>query len=149
MDHITPAQLGVKLITPDAKLPTRGSPLAAGYDLYASNPEPIVIKGQTGRTLVPTGLQLSLPQGTYGRIAPRSGLAVKQGITTGAGVIDVDYTGEVKVLLFNHGDGEFTVNHGDRIAQLVVERIVTPEVVELDYISDTQRGSGGFGSTGA
>jgi dUTP pyrophosphatase len=143
------AKLGVKLNTAAAKLPSRGSPGAAGYDIYAANPEPIVIRRQTGRTLIPTGIQVVLPPGTYGRVAPRSGLAVKKGIIVGAGVIDIDYTGEVKVLLFNQGDEDFTVTAGDRIAQLVIERILTPEVVELGHVSDTQRGSGGFGSTGA
>ena len=149
MDVRTPHELGVKRLTDDAKIPTRGSADAAGYDLYAANPDPIVIQGQSGRALIPTGLQLVLPPGTYGRVAPRSGLAVKQGLTTGAGVIDIDYTGEVKVLLFNHGDDDFTVRRGERIAQLILERIVTPPVVELDHVRSTDRGTDGFGSTGA
>lgn len=149
MDGPTSHTLGVKLNTPLAKLPTRGSPGAAGYDLYSANPEPIVIQGQCGRALVPTGLQAVLPPGTYGRVAPRSGLAVKKGVSIGAGVIDIDYTGEVGVLVVNQGDADITITAGERIAQLILERILTPEVVELDYISDTQRGSGGFGSTGA
>ena len=149
MDVRTPHELGVKLNSPLAKLPSRGSPGAAGYDLYAANPEPIVIPQQCGRALVPTGLQVVLPPGTYGRVAPRSGLAVKKGVSIGAGVIDIDYTGEVGVLVINEGDDDITITAGERIAQLILERIVTPEVVELDYVSDTQRGSGGFGSTGA
>ena len=141
--------LGVKLNAPLAQLPSRGSQGAAGYDLYAANPEPIVVQGQSGRALIPTGIQVVLPPGTYGRIAPRSGLAVKKGISVGAGVVDIDYTGDVGVLIINHGDDDFTISAGERIAQLILERILTPEVVELDYVSDTQRGSGGFGSTGA
>lgn len=93
------------------------------------------------------------PEGTYGRIAPRSGLAVKSGISTGAGVIDADYRGEVKVLLFNHSDADFNIEKGDRIAQLILERIYTPEIEVLDdnaweVENNTERGAGGFGSTG-
>lgn len=149
MDGPTPPTLGVRLNSPLAKLPTRGSLGAAGYDLYAANPEPIVIPGQCGRALVPTGLQVVLPPGTYGRVAPRSGLAVKKGVSIGAGVIDSDYTGEVGVLVVNQGGDDIAITAGERIAQLILERIITPEVVELDYVPDTQRGSGGFGSTGA
>tara|TARA_B100001093_G_scaffold407299_1_gene395920 strand:- start:1059 stop:1493 length:435 start_codon:yes stop_codon:yes gene_type:complete len=140
--------LGVKLNAPLAQLPSRGSQGAAGYDLYAANPEPIVVR-HSQRALIPTGIQVVLPPGTYGRIAPRSGLAVKKGISVGAGVVDIDYTGDVGILIFNHGSEEFTVTAGDRIAQLILERIVTPEVVELDHVSETRRGCGGFGSTGA
>ncbi len=83
-----------------------------------------------------------------GRIAPRSGLAAKNFIDTGAGVIDADYRGPVKVLLFNHGESDFEVKEGDRIAQLVIERIYTPEVVEVEELEESVRGAGGFGSTG-
>lgn len=82
------------------------------------------------------------------RIAPRSGLAVKHGIATGAGVVDEDYRGEVKILLFNHGEGEFAIQAGDRIAQMVLERIVTPDVRVVEQLEDSVRGAGGFGSTG-
>jgi dUTP pyrophosphatase len=85
----------------------------------------------------------------YGRVAPRSGLTVKHGIHVGAGVIDPDYTGEIKVALFNLGDGPFEVKKGDRIAQLILERCETPYVREITEISETERGDGGFGSTGA
>lgn len=83
-----------------------------------------------------------------GRIAPRSGLASKHFIDTGAGVIDADYRGPVKVLLFNHAETEYNVQEGDRVAQLIVERIVTPEVLEVQELEETVRGAGGFGSTG-
>jgi len=83
-----------------------------------------------------------------GRVAPRSGLAAKHSINTGAGVIDADYRGEVKVILFNHSDNDFTIKEGDRIAQLVIERIYTPEVVVVEKLEATVRGAGGFGSTG-
>lgn len=148
VDDTATHYLGVKLVTPSAKLPTRGSPEAAGYDLYSSNDAPITIPQQSGRALIPTGIQLSLPEGTYGRIAPRSGLAVKNGLAVGAGVIDRDYTGEVGILIFNHGDDEYIVHPGTRIAQLILERVVTPEVLELDAVRSTNRGDGGFGSTG-
>jgi dUTP pyrophosphatase len=85
----------------------------------------------------------------YGRVAPRSGLTVKHGIHVGAGVIDPDYTGEIKVALFNLGDVPFEIKKGDRIAQLVLERCETPDVHEIDTLDETGRGAGGFGSTGA
>ncbi len=88
------------------------------------------------------------PPTSDGRIAPRSGLASKNFIDTGAGVIDADYRGQVKVLLFNHSDADFPINEGDRIAQLVLERIYTPDVVEVQELEESTRGAGGFGSTG-
>lgn len=91
---------------------------------------------------------MACPEGTYGRIAPRSGLASKHFIDTGAGVIDADYRGEVKVLLFNHAEVDFQVKPGDRVAQLVLERIYTPEVIEVSDLAESVRGAGGFGSTG-
>lgn len=93
-------------------------------------------------------ISIAVPAGTYGRVAPRSGLASKHGIDTGAGVIDADYRGPVKVLLFNFGEKEFEINEGDRVAQLIVERIYTPEVVVVEELEETVRGAGGFGSTG-
>jgi len=138
--------LGVKKLTNNAILPTRGSNGAVGYDLYST--DNVTIQ-PTHRALVGTGIGILLPEGVYGRVAPRSGLAVKHGIQVGAGVVDPDYTGEVKVVLFNHGDREFVVKEGDRIAQLVLERCETPEVWEIGNLEETLRGSGGFGSTGA
>jgi dUTP pyrophosphatase len=138
--------LGVKKLTYDAIVPTRGSDGAVGYDLYSS--EDAVVPCQAGRALVGTGITVVLPQGVYGRVAPRSGLAVKHCINVGAGVIDPDYTGEIKVVLFNHGDKDFEVKKGDRIAQLVLERCETPPIEEISIVEDTERGSGGFGSTG-
>ena len=138
--------LRVKRLTNDATLPVRSSGGAVGYDIYTT--DNIIIQ-PGGRELVSTGIAMVLPKDVYGRIAPRSGLAVKHGIQVGAGVIDPDYTGEVKVLLFNHGNKEFEVNKGDRIAQLILERCETPEVEEVLDIQQTQRGNGGFGSTGS
>ncbi|KAL4967940.1 dUTPase-like protein [Aspergillus stella-maris] len=137
--------LQVKKLTPTARAPTRGSAFAAGYDIYAS--KEIIIPSK-GKALVDTGLAIAVPEGTYGRVAPRSGLASKNFIDVGAGVIDADYRGEVKVLLFNFSETDFTVKEGDRVAQLVLERIFTPEVVVVEELAESVRGAGGFGSTG-
>lgn len=138
--------LGIKKLTNDAIMPTRGSDGAVGYDLYST--EDTVVPCQAGRALVGTGISIVLPPGVYGRVASRSGLAVKHCINVGAGVIDPDYTGEIKVVLFNHGENDFEIKRGDRIAQLVLERCETPPVKEIEIIEETDRGSGGFGSTG-
>jgi len=128
-----------------AKAPTRGSAVAAGYDLYAA--EDMVIEAGK-RACVKTDIQIEVPDGTYGRVAPRSGLAAKHGIDVGAGVIDKDYRGNVMVLLFNFGESAFNVGRGDRIAQLVLEKISMAELEELPSLDETDRGEGGFGSTG-
>ncbi|KAG8097750.1 hypothetical protein GUJ93_ZPchr0013g33763 [Zizania palustris] len=137
--------LKVKRLSENAVLPSRGSALAAGYDL-SSAAEAVV--PARGKTMVPTDLSISIPEGTYARIAPRSGLALKHSIDVGAGVIDADYRGPVGVILFNHSDVDFVVKPGDRIAQMIIELIVTPEVAEVDDLDATVRGEGGFGSTG-
>jgi dUTP pyrophosphatase len=128
-----------------ANIPTRGSDGAAGYDLYSAEAL-TVYPGK--RALISTGIAVKLPPGVYGRVAPRSGLAVKNGIQVGAGVVDADYRGEVKVLLFNHGDVEFNVHVRDRIAQLICEKYEAPEVTIVTSLDETNRGEGGFGSTG-
>ncbi|PKI34289.1 hypothetical protein CRG98_045340 [Punica granatum] len=128
-----------------AILPSRGSPLSAGYDLSSACEAKVPARG---KALINTDLSIAVPPGTYARIAPRSGLAWKHSIDVGAGVIDADYRGPVGVILFNHSDVDFEVKAGDRIAQLIIEKIVTPEVVEVDSLDSTQRGEGGFGSTG-
>ncbi len=138
--------LGVKKLCYDAIVPTRGSDGAVGYDLYSS--EDAIVPCQAGRALVGTGITIVLPSSVYGRVAPRSGLAVKHCINVGAGVIDPDYTGEIKVVLFNHGEKDFEIKKGDRIAQLILERYETPPIEEINIVEDTDRGSGGFGSTG-
>lgn len=138
--------LKVQLRSADATPPTKGSKTAAGYDIYASQHTIIPAQGQG---MASTDVSFTVPMGTYGRIAPRSGLAVKHGIQTGAGVVDRDYTGEVKVVLFNHSKKDFEINKGDRVAQLILERIVDDaEVVIVESLEDTERGAGGFGSTG-
>ena len=137
--------LKVKKLSADAQLPTRGSDGAAGYDLQSIE-SCVILPGK--RAVVATGLSFELPAGVYGRIAPRSGLAVKHGIQVGAGVVDADYRGEVKVVLFNHDSNPYLIKSGYRIAQLILERCETPEVEEIFDSSDTVRGQGGFGSTG-
>lgn len=140
-------QLKVYLRSDKATVPTKGSALAAGYDLYSS--EEAVIPAQ-GQGMVATDLSVIVPVGTYGRVAPRSGLAVKHGISTGAGVIDADYRGEVKIVLFNHSKKDFEIKAGDRIAQLVLEQIINADiaVISKDQLDATERGEGGFGSSG-
>ncbi|KAL1534859.1 dUTP diphosphatase [Salvia divinorum] len=137
--------LRVKRLSEKAVLPSRGSPLSAGYDLSSALETKVPARG---KALVPTNLSVAVPEGTYARIAPRSGLAWKHSIDVGAGVVDADYRGPVGVILFNHSDVDFEVKVGDRIAQLIIEQIVTPEVVEVDDLDSTSRGSSGFGSTG-
>ena len=129
-----------------ARLPVRASAGAAGFDL--ASVEDVVVPARE-RAAVRTGLRIAVPEGTYGRIAPRSSLALKHFVDVGAGVVDADYRGEVVVVLFNHSRTDFVVRAGDRVAQLVLERILTPEVVVVERLEDTERGAGGFGSTGA
>ncbi|RIB24184.1 deoxyuridine 5'-triphosphate nucleotidohydrolase [Gigaspora rosea] len=139
------SKLLVKRLSEKAKLPVRGSSLAAGYDLYSAVEMVVPAKG---KALVPTEISIALPEGTYGRVAPRSSLALNHFLDCGAGVIDADYRGPVSVLLFNFNDNDYTVKEGERIAQLILERIYTPEVVETDSLGSTDRGSKGYGSTG-
>ncbi|KAM0709175.1 hypothetical protein Q7P35_003211 [Cladosporium inversicolor] len=140
-----PPALQVKLLSSTAKAPTRGSAHAAGYDLYASKATTVPARG---KVLVDTDISIAVPANTYGRVAPRSGLASKHSIDVGAGVIDADYRGPVKVLLFNLSEVDFKVEVGERVAQLIVERIYTPEVLVVEELEETVRGVGGFGSTG-
>ncbi|PSS31348.1 Deoxyuridine 5'-triphosphate nucleotidohydrolase [Actinidia chinensis var. chinensis] len=137
--------LKVKKLSEKAVLPSRASPLSAGYDLSSAKEIKVLARG---KALVPTDLSIAIPEGTYARIAPRSGLAWKHSIDVGAGVIDADYRGPVGVILFNHSDTDFEVKVGDRIAQLIIEVIMIPDVAEVDDLDSTARGSGGFGSTG-
>lgn len=137
--------LKVVRVSPLARLPVRGSALSAGFDLSASQPASIA---PGARCVVKTGLKIAVPAGCYGRVAPRSGLAINKGVDVGAGVIDADYRGEVGVVLFNFGAETFDVAVGDRVAQLVLERICMADVSEVEELDDTERGDGGFGSTG-
>ena len=127
----------VKRLVNHAKLPIRGSSGAAGYDLHAA--EKCVIPANA-RGVVKTGIAIEIPEGLYARIAPRSGLSVKKSIDVGAGVVDRDYRGEIGVVLINHSSKDFEVNVGDRIAQMILEQIKTPEVEEqADLRSDRTR----------
>ena len=139
----------VKKLRPNAIMPTYGSAQAAGADLYACLDAPVTIApGQTA--FIPTGLSMELPQGTAGLIYARSGLACKRGLAPAnkVGVIDSDYRGEFIVALHNHGQQPQTVESGERVAQLVITPVLTPGFAETDDLDDTDRGSGGFGSTG-
>ncbi len=150
--------------------PVRGSPMAAGFDLCAcisdefvppthylqqdgivfhtsGDEKSIAIKAGK-RALIKTGVRMSLPFGQYGRIAPRSGLAYKNGIDVLAGVIDADYRGDVGVILLNTGDNDFIIKDGDRIAQIIIEKIDMCELIVVKDLGITDRGEGGFGSTG-
>ena len=119
--------------------------MAAGYDLISNEDKEIESRN---KGLVSTGISMAIPVGYYGWVAPRSGLACKNFIDVGAGVIDSDYRGEVKVLLFNFAETNFQVKKGDRIAQLIIEKIGLPEIQEVENLDDTARADGGFGSTG-
>jgi dUTP pyrophosphatase len=137
--------LQVKRLSENATLPILGSPLAAGYDLASAVDTRVPARG---KALVPTDLAIVLPENVYGRVAPRSGLAWKNHIDVGAGVIDRDYRGNVGVVLFNHGSEDLHISKGDRIAQLILERYEVAQIVEVDDFETTLRGEGGFGSTG-
>jgi dUTP pyrophosphatase len=133
----------------DLPLPSYESESAAGMDIRAALEEPLTL--QPGeRILIPTGLQMALPHGYEAQIRPRSGLAIRNGITmlNTPGTIDADYRGEVKVIAINLGEEAFTVNHGDRIAQMVVAPVTQFPVKEVNELDETERGEGGFGSTG-
>ncbi|NWS95292.1 DUT protein, partial [Mionectes macconnelli] len=132
-------------LSENAFTPSRGSARAAGYDLYSAYD---CVIPPMEKAVVKTDIQIALPSGCYGRVAPRSGLAAKHFIDVGAGVIDEDYRGNVGVVLFNFGKETFEVKKGDRIAQLICERIYYPELEEVEALDDTDRGEGGFGSTG-
>jgi dUTP pyrophosphatase len=138
-------ELQVKKLVPEASLPTRGSQHAAGFDLAAAHAVSVPARG---KAIVKTGLSVAVPPGAYARIAPRSGLAAKKMIHVGAGVVDADYRGEVGVVLFNHGLESFEVAPGDRVAQLILEKIAMLPCEEVDSLDNTVRGAGGFGSTG-
>ncbi|HEX9952111.1 MAG TPA: dUTP diphosphatase [Rubricoccaceae bacterium] len=132
-------------------LPAHAEPGSAGLDLRAAVPaDAPVVLGPGERALIPTGLQIALPPGTEGQVRPRSGLAMKHGVTVlnSPGTVDSSYRGEVGVLLVNHGPEPFTVARGDRIAQLVVAGYVPVRLVPAEALGETARGAGGFGSTG-
>jgi dUTP pyrophosphatase len=136
--------LKCRRLDPKARLPQRASCGAAGYDLYSVQD---CVVPRHGKAKVQTGLAVAIPDGHYGRVAPRSSVAWNF-VDVGAGVIDADYRGEVIVMLYNHGYADYHVRAGDKVAQLVLERISVPEPVWVDDLDETERGAGGFGSTG-
>ena len=134
------------LLNPQAQKPQKMSKEAAGFDLYASTDGEILAGSNA---LINIGIAIKIPEGHYGRIAPRSGLAVKHNIFINAGVIDADYTGEIRVVAYNGGSNTFTYKQGERVAQLILERHCSEitEVTQVDALQETNRGESGFGST--
>ena len=139
----------VKKLNLKAELPKFKTEGSSGMDLMALIENPITIKPQNS-ALIPTGLSIAIPEDTEVQIRPRSGLAAKSSISVlnTPGTIDSDYRGEIKIILFNHGKEEFTVNNDDRIAQMILMPVLKAEFEEVDNLPNTIRGSGGFGSTG-
>ncbi|AJE49930.1 dUTP diphosphatase [Paenibacillus sp. EKM202P] len=133
----------------DIELPRKMSELASGFDLYAAVQEDLVLEPGK-RCLVPTGFAIAMPAGLEAQIRPRSGLALKHGITclNTPGTIDADYRGEIKVLLINLGEEPFTITRNERIAQMVFQVVPEVELKQVDHLSETVRGAGGFGHTG-
>ena len=140
-------KLQIRKNHPDAKLPIRGTEFAAGYDLYSVTPGSVPARG---RSIVDTGISVGMSElgNVCGMICSRSGLSVKCGLEKGAGLIDSDYTGPLRVVLYNHSDVDYVYSKHERIAQLVLVPILTPELEEVDHLTETIRGDGGFGSTG-
>ena len=142
-----PSERARKRRSDTATLPEKGSPGAAGFDIYSSQAA-VVKPGKVA--LVKTGLSLQLPLGCYARVAPRSGLALKLGIDVLAGVIDADYRGEVGVVLINHGECDYVIKPAQRIAQLILEKCYTDARLQVVSVLETsKRDGGGFGSTGS
>lgn len=137
--------LQFKRLNPNAILPTRGTPQSAGLDLYCTD-DLLIEPG--ARASGKTGLSVAIPEGCYGRIAPRSGLAVKYGIDVLAGVIDSDYRGEIICLLYNTGSASVELPAGSKVCQLIIEQVITPSASWADDLEETARGTAGFGSTG-
>ena len=139
----------IKKLNPKAELPKYKTEGSSGMDLMALIEKPITIKPQNS-ALIPTGLSIAIPEDTEIQIRPRSGLAAKSSISVlnTPGTIDSDYRGEIKIILFNHGKEEFTVNCRDRIAQMILVPVLKAEFEEVEELPKTIRGSGGFGSTG-
>lgn len=143
--------INIKKLSTDAKIPTRGSEYAAGYDLYACTYPSFTTIHPQQCAKISTGIALEIPEGYFGAIFARSGLATKQGLRPAncVGVIDSDYRGEIMVALHNDSDGWRTVENGERIAQLVIMPFLPVEFNEVEKLEPTVRGEGGFGSTGS
>ena len=135
----------VKLLTEDSKAPTRNTPTDAGLDLYSS--ETALIRGREWKA-ISVGISISIPDGFYARIAPRSGLAYKHGLDVFAGVVDSGYRGEIKVILYNAGKKDYLINIGDKIAQLIIEKCYNWEPEISSDLENSKRGENGFGSSG-
>ncbi len=142
-------QMRVKKLNPKAKLPTYGTNQSAGADLYVCLEKPVTI-GPGDTAFLPTGIAIAVPEGYAGLVFARSSLGCKRGLAPAnkVGVIDSDYRGEICVVLHNHSSQPQTVEDGERVAQLVVVPVLAPELVEAEELDDTERGTGGFGSTG-
>ena len=141
--------IAVKKLRPNASLPTYGTEYSAGADLYACLEEAVTIApGET--KAIPTGIAMEVPVGCAGLVYARSGLACKRGLAPAnkVGVVDSDYRGEILVFLHNHGDDAQTIEHCERVAQMVITPVLTPHYMEAEELTDTRRGTGGFGSTG-
>lgn len=139
----------VKKLHPNAQLPTYGSACAAGADLYACLEEPVTVA--PGETFwVPTGIALEVPAGCAGLVYARSSMGAKRGLAPAnkVGVVDSDYRGEIRVVLLNHSKEPQTIQPGERVAQFVITPVITPSYIEVEELADTDRGTGGFGSTG-
>lgn len=135
----------VKLLTENAKTPNRNTPTDAGLDIYSS--ETSLIRGRSWKA-VSTGISISIPDGYYARIAPRSGLAYKHGLDVFAGVVDSGYRGEIKVILYNAGEKDYLININDKIAQMIIEKCYIWDTVVVQFLDESERGERGFGSSG-
>lgn len=147
---MTNRMVTVKIINKGRQpLPAYATPQSAGMDLHADNDEPVTLK-PLQRRLIPTGLFIALPEGYEAQVRPRSGLALKHGITVlnTPGTIDADYRGEIGVVLVNLSDTDFTVNPGERIAQMVIARCEQADLQVVAELDETERGAGGYGHTG-
>lgn len=136
----------IKLLSDFAKIPTQATAFSAGYDLYAAES---AIVPRLGRALIKTNVSMAIPMNHYGRIAPRSGLAYKNGIDVLAGVIDSDYRGDIGVILYNtDNNADFNVKAGDKIAQIIIEPCAHVSFVKSNDLTSTKRGEGGYGHSG-
>ena len=145
MDKI---QLKIKL-EEGAVMPEYQTEHAAGFDVNAFVKDPVILKPGE-RQLIPTGLKMAIPPGYEIQVRPRSGLAIKQGISivNSPGTVDADYRGDIGIIIINHGQEDFIVNPKDRIAQLIINKVEHPEILQVEELDETERGEGGFGSTG-
>jgi dUTP pyrophosphatase len=143
------AQFLIERLTDDLPLPARQTEMSAGLDLRANISEKIIIK-KGARALIPTGIKVALPFGFEAQVRSRSGLALKHGVAVlnSPGTIDADFRGEIGVVLINHGEADFSLQRGDRIAQMIISKIEIPAFQEVASLPETTRGTGGYGSTG-